>query len=182
MVGGNWSLLSDHIPLTAHVATDNQNNLKINGEDKDRLRNHSWYLNKARKWYYTTLKTFKQKFGKCHTTFHMKQTYRGFKHTLLQLWNDACRPVSGRYKQFWTHALDKLAKKRQKYYKNYKKNCRQSDWQDYQRLDRIIKRMVNRSRKNTFKKIGKHYSERESTRRDKTFSASSENHWWAALH
>lgn len=152
---GEWSKWSDHIPFKIHVATSHTKNFKNFGNIRKRLRTHKWYQFKAMTTYERVFNELQQKIEQCSNGTALEIAYKEFKKLILHPWLDARLPVPGRYKSFWTKTLDNLSKARSKAYKKAKKFKTCSHWEQYRKLDREVKRLVNRNKKARLRKLAK---------------------------
>lgn len=71
------------------------------------------------------------------------------------------KPKPGRYKPFWNHQLDTMAKERKRRYRKAKRTDQPDHWEAHAKIDKQIKQMVNCAKQKRFKEFAEDWSKQK---------------------
>lgn len=145
---GIWCGCSDHLPVMTEIQL--QGNRPINRPAPriaKALRRREDIVENATAWLQRKLPEITTRIELINSRIDLERECAALTSALLQPWLKYRKsPKSRRFKRFWSEELDRMARERSFQYKRATRIGSELEWEEYRRLDMLIKRKARANR------------------------------------
>ena len=149
---GPWDGASDHHPVIGEINLQTLPAPRTFKIPKS-LRNKDHLRTKAKEHYELVFPSLVEKIYGCSNKEQLKAAYELTEKAITYPWNQGRHHRPGRFRDFWTTELDRMATYRKKLYRKACATCKEADWNHYHEADRAIKRETRKRKRECFRKF-----------------------------